>query len=77
MCVFSSSLLRTLTVNLCLLLSAVTIGFEQVSYSASEPEGLIEVGVAVLSGELSTSVVVRIFSMDGTAGCELKRERGS
>ena len=43
------------------------IGFEETEYSGSESDGEIEVVVAVLQGELSGPVVVRISTMDGTA----------
>ena len=37
------------------------------TYSGSESSGVIEVMVAVLQGELSDDVAVRIFTEDGTA----------
>jgi hypothetical protein len=43
------------------------IGFEETMYSADEADGEIEVFVAVLQGELSGPVVLRISTMDGTA----------
>ena len=46
---------------------AAVIGFEETIYSASESSGVIEVAVAVLQGELSDDVPVRIFTEDGTA----------
>ena len=48
----------------------MTIGFEEIRYTAAEPDGVIEVAVAVLNGELSTAVEVRITTMDGTARSE-------
>ena len=47
--------------------SAAVIGFEQTEYSGDESDGAIQVFVAVLQGELSGPVVVRISTMDGTA----------
>ena len=46
---------------------AAAIGFEERQYNGSESDGEIEVVVAVLRGELSGPVVVRISTMDGTA----------
>jgi len=43
------------------------IGFEERLYNGSESSGEIQVVVAVLQGELSSPVVVRISTMDGTA----------
>ena len=46
---------------------AAVIGFEERQYNGSESDGEIQVAVAVLRGELSGPVVVRISTMDGTA----------
>ena len=43
------------------------IGFLDRVYNGSESGGEIEVEVGVLQGELSGPVVVRIYTMDGTA----------
>ena len=47
--------------------AAAVIGFEEVMYNGTEPTGEIQVVVAVLQGELSEDVAVRIFTEDGTA----------
>jgi hypothetical protein len=49
------------------LIPAAVIGFEETMYSANESDGEIEVFVAVLQGELSGPVVLRISTMDGSA----------
>jgi hypothetical protein len=51
----------------CIFYLAAVIGFEEEVYSASESDGEIEVFVAVLQGELSGPVVVRISTVDGSA----------
>ena len=51
----------------CVFHTDVVIGYEETEYSGSESDGEIEVVVAVLQGELSGPVVVRISTMDGTA----------
>ena len=43
------------------------IGFEERAYNGSESEGEIQVVVAVLQGELSAPVSVRLFTTDATA----------
>ena len=43
------------------------IGFLERVYNGSESGGEIEVELGVLQGELSGPVVVRIYTMDGTA----------
>ena len=43
------------------------IGFEERAYNGSESEGEIQVVVAVLQGELSAPVRVRLFTTDATA----------
>ena len=48
-------------------LSAAVIGFEERVYNGSESEGEIQVVVAVLQGELSAPVRVRLSTMDGSA----------
>ena len=50
--------------------TAARIGFERETYSGREPDEVINVTVAVLSGTLSQEVVVRIYSMDSSARCE-------
>ena len=45
----------------------VTIGFVNTIYSVSESDGIAVVSVAVLSGELSDNVVVRLTTQDGSA----------
>ena len=48
-------------------ISDAVIGFEGVLYVDDESSGVIEVVVAVLQGELSDDVAVRIYTEDGTA----------
>ena len=43
------------------------IGFEKLVYNGSESDQEIQVSVGVVQGELSGPVVVRIFTVDGTA----------
>ena len=50
---------------------AATIGFEETTYTAMEEDGLVEVVVAVLEGNLSRSVVVKLETVDGTARSKL------
>ena len=45
----------------------VTIGFVNTTYSVSESDGIAVVSVAVLSGELSDDVVVRLTTRGGSA----------
>ena len=45
----------------------VVIGFEEEMYSGSESSGMIQVVVAILQGELSEDVAVRIFTEDASA----------
>ena len=47
--------------------TAATIGFEQEVYTGSESSGEILVSIGVLQGELSDPVVVRMYTMDGSA----------
>ena len=49
------------------MVSEVVIGFEELSYSGTEPSGEIQVVVRVLQGELSEDVEVRIFTFNSTA----------
>ena len=52
----------------------VTIGFELAAYSTVENSGIpVRMKMMVLDGELTSSVVVRVFTVDGTATGE---ERG-
>ena len=46
---------------------AATIGFELTSYTVDEVDGVVVVGVALLSGDLSREVVVRFNTMDDSA----------
>ena len=50
-----------------ILSTAATIGFEQEVYIGSESSGEILVSIGVLQGELSGPVVVRMYTMDGSA----------
>ena len=43
------------------------IGFEKLVYNGSESNQEIQVSVGVVQGELSGPVVVRVFTVDGTA----------
>ena len=45
----------------------VTIGFEETVYSVLETDGSVMVPVVLLVGELSSDVMVRITTDDGTA----------
>ena len=47
--------------------TAATIGFEQEVYTGSESSEEILVSIGVLQGELSGPVVVRMYTMDGSA----------
>ncbi len=48
----------------------MTIGFERVMYTVNETDGTVEVAVVLLQGSLSKSVVVRVYTTDGTAKSE-------
>ncbi len=48
----------------------MTIGFERVMYIATETDGTVEVAVILLQGSLSKSLVVRVYTSDGTAKSE-------
>lgn len=56
--------------NLSFVLSAARIGFERNTYSGREPDEVINVTVAVLSGTLSQEVFVRIYTLDSSARCK-------
>ena len=45
----------------------VQIGFEEVLYSVDESAGEVTLGVAILSGGLSSEVVVRLSTGDSSA----------
>ena len=47
--------------------TAATVGFEQEVYTGSESSEEILVSIGVLQGELSGPVVVRMYTMDGSA----------
>ena len=51
----------------CFSAAAAIIGFQEEVYSNTESGGVIQVMVAVLQGELSQDVTVRIFTEDATA----------
>ena len=52
----------------CDLLSAgLTIGFDETLYSVDETAGEVRLGVSVLSGTLSSDVVVKVITMERSA----------
>ena len=50
-----------------LTLTVVQIGFEEVLYTVNEGTGQVELGVAVLSGALSSNIVLSLETADNTA----------
>ena len=47
--------------------AAVQIGYEETLYTIDESAGEVTVSVAVLSGSLSSDVVVQLVTRDGSA----------
>ena len=45
----------------------MTIGFDSVTYTFTETDGIASVSVSVQSGSLARDVVVTVQTMDGTA----------
>ena len=50
-----------------LTLAVVQIGFEEVLYTVNEGTGQVGLGVAVLSGTLSSNIVLSLETADNTA----------
>lgn len=63
-CSVSAPLLRYL-IHFCS--TAAQIGFEQTVYSVDEEAGQVTVFVRLLSGELTSDVVIRLNTQDGSA----------
>jgi len=52
----------------------VTVGFTSESYTTSEDEGGVEVCVAVLAGEASSTMPLTVMTTDGTATSKISQK---
>lgn len=57
--------------SMLLLITVVTIGFVNTSYSVGEEDNSINLEVAVLDGSLESAVTVELSTTGVTANCEL------
>ena len=48
----------------------IVVGFDEVTYTVGENEGVVTISVSVMEGELSGDTIVEVRPIDDTATCQ-------